>query len=149
MSDPIGLTAFATHDHRQCDLLWAEVEAAEGDTSAALKAWQRFTEAMERHFQMEEQVLFPAFEEATGMHGHGPTVVMRMEHQQMRGVLATMEEAAAAEDLDLLLDHGDTLLMLIQQHNAKEEGMLYPMSERSVGADWPALHAEITQRFYT
>ncbi len=148
MSDPIDLTAFATHDHRQCDLLWAEVEAAEGDSDAALAAWQRFADAMERHFQMEEQVLFPAFEQATGMHGAGPTVVMRAEHQQMRGVLATMAEAAAAEDIDLLLDHGDTLLMLIQQHNAKEEGMLYPMSARAVGASWPALHTEIMERFY-
>ena len=42
---------------------------------------------MLRHFEMEEAVLFPAFEEATGM-TQGPTMVMHAEHVQMKGVLA-------------------------------------------------------------
>ena len=88
-------------------------------------------------------MLFPAFEAATGMTDSGPTFVMRMEHEQMRGLLEQMGTALERGDHDALLDQGDTLLMLIQQHNQKEEGMLYPMSERALASEWPALHERV------
>ncbi len=132
-------------DHRRCDSLWAAVEAAgnNGDDAATSAAWQKFAAAMDRHFRMEEDVLFPAFERTTGMVGMGPTVVMRAEHEQMRGVLRTMAGCAASGDYEGLLDHGDTLLMLIQQHNVKEEGILYPMAQQHLTAAWPELHAQL------
>ena len=37
------------------------------------------------------------------------------------------------------MDIGDTLLMLIQQHNIKEEGMLYPMAENVLAGHWTKL----------
>ncbi len=137
--------AFFTKDHRDCDSVWSEVEAAAdaGDEGAARDAWTRFSEALQRHLRMEEEVLFPAFEQATGMHQGGPTFVMRSEHEQMRGLLSQMAALLEAGDLDQLLDQGDTLLMLIQQHNAKEEGMLYPMADRALGEEWPALHERL------
>jgi hemerythrin-like domain-containing protein len=98
-----------------------------------------FSTRMERHFKMEEEVLFPAFEEATGMHGSGPTEVMRHEHRQMRALLQDMSRRADAGDFDGVLDQGDTLLMVIQQHNAKEEGMLYPMADNVLRPAWPAV----------
>lgn len=126
------ISTFFTDDHRACDAAWTEVErlvdAGDPDGPAA---FHRFAAAMERHFRMEEDVLFPAFEAATGMSG-GPTAVMRMEHEQMRGLLRQMASAADA-DPEALLDQGDTLLMLVQQHNVKEEGMLYPMCDVRLG----------------
>jgi hemerythrin-like domain-containing protein len=140
MTQP-GLAAFFTQDHRSCDELWTRVEAAgeEGAESIAA-AWRRFDRSLRGHLAMEEEVLFPAFEAATGMTDSGPTFVMRMEHDQMRGLLDQMGAALERGDHDALLDQGDTLLMLIQQHNQKEEGMLYPMSERALASEWPALH---------
>jgi hemerythrin-like domain-containing protein len=38
---------------------------------------------------------------------------------------------------------GDTLLMLIQQHNQKEEHMLYTMAERALAADWAKLRERL------
>jgi iron-sulfur cluster repair protein YtfE (RIC family) len=126
---------FFSHDHRVCDDIWGEIEAmGDGDPARALARWKAFEAAMLRHFAMEEEVLFPAFEDATGMHGGGPTAVMRMEHVQMKKVLEQMAQAAARSDVQGLLDQGDTLLMLIQQHNVKEEGMLYPMADRALAA---------------
>ena len=75
---------------------------------------------------MEEKVFFPAFIEASGMTG-GPVQVMLMEHDQMRGVLAQMKSALDANDLDTVTGLGETMLILMQQHNMKEEGILYPM----------------------
>lgn len=128
-----------TEDHRRCDELWAEIEAVADDAAAARAAFDRFEHAMRQHFAMEEEVLFPAIEEAAGMHGGGPTYVMRMEHAQMKNMLEQMATAAAGGHLDEVLDQGDTLLMLIQQHNVKEEGILYPIADNVLAGAWPEL----------
>jgi len=142
MSQPSG---YFTTDHRHCDTLWAAVEAVADrrDVAATQASFEVFAAAMERHFRMEEEVLFPAFEDLTGMHGGGPTQVMRYEHAQMRGLLTQMAAAAAGGETREVLDLGDTLLMLVQQHNAKEEGMLYPMSDRVLTAAWAGLEARL------
>lgn len=63
-----------------------------------------------------------------------------IEHDRMRGLLDQMATTMAVGDLQELLDEGDTLLLLIQQHNQKEEQMLYPMSEQALAAGWAELH---------
>jgi hemerythrin-like domain-containing protein len=68
---------------------------------------------------------------------------MRSEHNQMRGLLDQMAEAFARGDHDELLDQGDTLLMLIQQHNQKEEHILYPMCENALDAEWTEIHERL------
>lgn len=140
-----GLIEFFTTDHRAIDAKWARVEETlgAGDAAAAQAAWAAFSEAMEGHFRMEEDELFPAFEEATGMRGGGPTFVMREEHRQMRGLLSQMGSLMQSGELGEALDQGDTLLMIIQQHNAKEEGMLYPMAEQHIGAQWESLRSRL------
>jgi hemerythrin-like domain-containing protein len=134
-------------DHRQCDGKWADVEAAAetGDADAVKTSWRSFQGSLLKHLQMEEEVLFPAFEQATGMTNGGPTFVMRSEHEQMRGLLEQMDASAESNDHNELVDLGDTLLMLIQQHNQKEENMLYPMAERALSAQWPALHEKLAE----
>jgi hemerythrin-like domain-containing protein len=134
------LSSFFLQDHRDCDANWAVVEKAlhQGDAEAGRLAWQEFEKAMLRHLAMEEEVVFPAFEQATGM-TQGPTAVMRMEHSQMRGLLLQISAAIASGDFDEAMDQGDTLLMVIQQHNVKEEGVLYPMAENSLAAQWDGI----------
>jgi hemerythrin-like domain-containing protein len=140
-----GLVAYFTAGHRSCDAGWAEVEAAAeaGDDAAVRAGWQRFEGEFRRHLDQEEALLFPAVEAATGMVNAGPTHVMRLEHERMRAVLDQMAAAAGRGDRNQLLDLGDTLHILIQQHNVKEEGVLYPMAERACGADWPALREKL------
>jgi hemerythrin-like domain-containing protein len=48
-------------------------------------------------------------------------------------------------DAQEALDIGDTLLMLIQQHNVKEEGMLYPMAENMLAQEWAELAVRLAQ----
>ncbi len=122
------LAAFFAQGHRDCDAGWAELEQALGGKGDVAGLWAKFRGEMERHLKMEEEVLFPAFEQAAGMTGCGPTQVMRFEHVQMRGVLAQIGEAIQAGNNEEAMDQGDTLLMLIQQHNVKVECMLYRMA---------------------
>jgi len=142
-----GLAGFFAQDHRDCDARWADVEELldSEDMETARPAWGKFEAGMRRHFQMEEEVLFPAFESRSGMGGGGPTAMMRMEHQQMRGLLEQIGTAMEAGDAQEAMDIGDTLLMMIQQHNMKEEGMLYPMAENMLAGEWAAMAAKLEQ----
>jgi iron-sulfur cluster repair protein YtfE (RIC family) len=133
-----GLVEFFTLKHRQCDGRWADVVTAAdaGAADAVAESWGAFRSELLVHLKMEEEVLFPAFEVATGMTDGGPTFMMRSEHDQMRGLVEQMDVSADGGDHGELTDLGDTLLILIQQHNQKEEHMLYPMAERALAADW-------------
>ena len=99
----------------------------------AQTAFARFREAMLAHFSVEEKTLFPAFESATGM-TMGPTQVMRMEHEQMRALLNEAEAALAAGREDDYFGQAETLLIMMQQHNMKEENVLYPMCDQHLAA---------------
>jgi len=140
-----GLAGFFAQDHRDCDSRWAELEGLldGGNSAATTQAWREFDDGMRRHFAMEEDILFPAFDARSGMGGGGPTAMMRMEHQQMRGLLDQIGAAMSSGDTEEALDLGDTLLMLIQQHNVKEEGMLYPMAENMLAGEWAALAKQL------
>ena len=120
-----------TDDHRQCDDLFAVVEqaVAAGDWDKADAAFARFCAAMLNHFDLEEGTLFPEFEAQTGM-TMGPTQVMRSEHRQMRELLAAAEVSLAARDADDYSGYAETLLIMAQQHNMKEENILYPMCDQ-------------------
>lgn len=122
-------------DHRRCDGFFVEAEqlAADGNWQTAEEAFRAFHQAMEHHYAMEESVLFPDFEEASGSTA-GPSQVMRMEHEQMRELLADMAQAASEKDSDAFLGTAETLLILMQQHNAKEEQILYPMCDDLLGS---------------
>lgn len=120
-------------DHRDCDQLFAKAEnaASKEDWETASQAFNEFIQAMERHLGIEEQTLFPAFEEATGI-VTGPTEMMRMEHEQMRTLFSEMKAAMEQRDSDNYLGEAETLLILMQQHNMKEEQILYPMTDQSL-----------------
>jgi iron-sulfur cluster repair protein YtfE (RIC family) len=131
-------------DHDACDNLYARAEEAvgQGNWEAARGSNAEFLGAMARHFGMEEEILFPAFEEASGS-SMGPTQVMRHEHAQMRQLFEEMIEAVEGRDADGYLGAGETLLILMQQHNAKEEQILYPMTDRLLDGQQEALFARL------
>jgi hemerythrin-like domain-containing protein len=127
---------FLGSDHKACDETFALAEAAvaQANWTEARSLFERFELAMAHHFAMEEDVLFPAFETHTGMVS-GPTQVMRMEHAQMRELIEEMARAVAAGDRNGYLGLSETLNMLMQQHNLKEENMLYPMSDQVLAGE--------------
>ena len=142
----ISFSDYLGDDHHRCDELFAAAEQAVAQQDAqALDAHRAFIDAMERHFGIEEELLFPAFEAASGS-TMGPTAVMRHEHEQMRQLFAQMEESLQAGQADDYLGASETLLILMQQHNAKEEQMLYPMSEHVLAAERDALLQQMQAR---
>lgn len=135
------------HHHKHCDDLFAAAEAAVAarDWAGGQPLLARFHDELETHFRTEEELLFPAFETATGMSG-GPTQMMRFEHAQMRDLLDRMAQALAAQDKDTFAGAAETLLVLMQQHNMKEENILYPMCDRSLATQADSLGARLRER---
>lgn len=131
MSDAIA--DFMTYDHRRCDLLLAECEQnfSQSNWSGLADSGPSFSTALLEHFDMEENILFPELIEANPM-AMGPTHVMMMEHRQMRALLEEFDESIEAQDRTAGLGVIETLHMLIQQHNMKEEGILYPLADESL-----------------
>lgn len=130
------ISSYMTGDHHRCDGLFAQAEAAaSGQDWIVLAAdLDAFLNAMQQHFRMEEEVLFPAFEQRTGM-TMGPTQMMRMEHAQMRDLFEAMEVAVQQQDKDEFLGQAETLLIMMQQHNMKEEQILYQMADRVMSGE--------------
>lgn len=129
-----SIQEFMTQDHRHCDDSYAatEEQVAAGQWGNAAGCWQAFRNALDIHLRREEEVLFPAFEAKTGM-SQGPTAVMRTEHEQMRSIVAQMDAALVERDAESFLGLAETLMILTQQHNMKEEQVLYPMSDEVLG----------------
>ena len=125
------ITDYLTRDHRRCDIFFIEAEncVSSGIWDKAQASFQQFSKVIQQHFEMEEKVLFPAFEKATES-SNGPTSVMRNEHQQLRGIIARLQESLVAQERDDFLGHSETLNIMLQQHNLKEENILYPMTDR-------------------
>jgi len=130
-----NITTFMTDEHRDCDESFVDFEnmIAEQNWAELKTRWDIFSKKLNHHFEMEESVLFPAFESATGM-TNGPTAVMRSEHQQMRNIALEIEQALASKNEDQCQGIADTLMIMIQQHNMKEEQMLYPMTDQHTNA---------------
>lgn len=127
------ISDYLSADHQRCDTLFADAEAAAAASQLgpAQAGFAAFRQGMLHHLAMEETVLFPAFEQASGS-SMGPTRMMRMEHEQMRELFAQMDDALAAGNTRTFAGLAETLLILMQQHNLKEEQILYPMTDRAL-----------------
>ena len=124
------ISSFLTTDHRACVVEFADMEnaVASGDWDLSAEKLNKFITDLLHHFDMEEKVMFPTFEDVTGMI-QGPTMIMRMEHDQMRQLLNALQEDLEKKDKNHFFGVSESLMMLMQQHNMKEEQMLYAMAD--------------------
>ena len=95
----------------------------------AMEAFKRFKNDLERHIVWEERLLFPLWEEKTGMMNSGPTVVMRGEHRHINERLAAISSKLEKGDPDTDSEEL-ALTVLLTAHNMKEERVLYPSLDK-------------------
>lgn len=128
-----NLVEYMMAEHEVCNDLFCDSEnlATESKWTEARAAFEKFVTETQSHFGREEKVLFPRAEKTMGTEG-GPTAVMRMEHEQMRALIEKMQTSIEEENKTVFLGESETLLVLMQQHNMKEEQILYPMIDRIV-----------------
>lgn len=126
---------YMTQDHRDCDEEFAKIEesVSKKDFKEALNLFKIFKAHTLRHFSQEEDLLFVRFSEATGMSG-GPIEVMKMEHNQIRGILEQMQNALENNQQEEFFGLSDAMMITLQQHNIKEEQMLYNMIQMQLNS---------------
>jgi len=120
----------ADHDRLDAILYGVKREAAAEARAEAAAHFAEFRTGLERHIVAEEEVLFPVFEQRSGMGDGGPTAVMRAEHIEIRRLLGEVAAVLGGESEDALLAPMAALTAILLAHNGKEERILYPMTDR-------------------
>lgn len=138
-ADMQTIAVFMSADHHACDeeFAIAEQAALDNNWSKAETLFNKFRAALASHFRMEEDKLFPTLVSAGGP--AGPVQVMRMEHAQMNTLIEQMAGALAQQDAQRYGGLSETLLIVMQQHNLKEEQMLYPIADHFLATHREAL----------
>jgi hemerythrin-like domain-containing protein len=132
----MNINQYLSADHKHCDEEFASMEnyINEGDFTQGKAYFAKFANDLLHHFEMEESVMFPVFENRSGTNG-GPTTMMKHEHAQMRKLIEDLKKALDKNNKDDFLGSSDTLMFLMQQHNMKEEQMLYQLADNTLGGD--------------
>lgn len=133
------IAEFMKVKHHACDEAFsiAEQAALANNWSEAETAFNNFRAELTRHFHIEEEELFPTLVSAGGP--AGPVQMMCMEHAQMNTLIEQMAGTLAHQDAQGYGGLSETLLIVMQQHNLKEEQILYPIADRVLASQREAL----------
>jgi hemerythrin-like domain-containing protein len=129
------VTDYLSWDHDRLDAIVADVERKvnEGRVAEASQGYEEFDRGLRRHIRIEEELLFPLFEARTGVVS-GPTAVMRSEHREIERAIGLMRDALGRQDAEAFRDGLRFLRAVLPEHNAKEEHVLYPTTDRLLSA---------------
>jgi len=135
LSEQKTITAYYEEDHDRLDELFKTFQTLKrSDFSKAKEAFKEFKGGLQRHIVWEEELLFPIWEEKTGMIEDGPTPVMRFEHEQIKQLLDAIHQKVERQNLDTDQDE-QALLNILSSHNRKEERALYPAIDNVTSAE--------------
>ncbi|MDH5253698.1 MAG: hemerythrin domain-containing protein, partial [Nitrospira sp.] len=101
MTEQETITKFYEKDHDRLDELFKTFQGLKRtDFVKAKDAFKEFKIGLQRHIVWEEDLLFPLWEERTGMIEDGPTPVMRFEHSQIKQYLDAIHQKVEGQNLD-------------------------------------------------
>lgn len=124
------ITDFMSHDHDKLDTLFRNYVANKKNENKAKEFFAAFKGDLELHIVWEEDILFPIFEEKTGI--LGPTECMKIEHREIKNYLEKISNGIGKVATDIF-EVG--LLEVLGAHNQKEEFILYPQIDHCVPAE--------------
>lgn len=114
-------------DHRVIDQHFAAFSGALDSVRVDAGSFRAGSERLRHHIWVEEELHFPPLR-AAGL--VGPVLVMLREHGEIWDLLDAIEEGLGAEpDVASLHERWTALEALIDNHNMKEERILYPAGD--------------------
>lgn len=125
MSNNSFVSEYLSADHKRLDALFhglldAIVKGKDIEHQQSL--FHLFKSGLLRHLHWEEKILFPVFDDLTGLRS-GPTRLLRAEHAEIELMIIEVEKHMDnGFDTDYLI----ALSHFIESHNEKEEKILYP-----------------------
>ncbi len=116
---------FFEADHDRLDIIYRDFKRnLMRNKTKAVWLFHLFQQGLLKHIEWEEELLFPIFENKSGLTEGGPTFVMRSEHGQIMQLLNSIElrlsKDESVEKSCQELEH------ILSAHNHKEEQILYP-----------------------
>lgn len=137
-----SVTSYMAWDHDRLDGVLTDVRRMvdDGRIQQARDTYRIFDQGLNRHIRIEEQVLFPLFENRTGM-VTGPTTVLRFEHRQLMGGLALMRAGLERPDPARFREGFEEVMAVLPHHQLKEERTLYPTLDGYLAPDERAVLA--------
>lgn len=120
-------------DHRRLEELMAAgmTAASAGDWERASKTFAEHRVGLTHHADIEDAILFPAYDGVTGNLPNGPTQLMVDEHRGVRNGLADVAAAVKACNFDELTDAHLRLSDILTEHHAQEEEILFPTMDET------------------
>lgn len=129
------VSAYFEADHARLDAVFKQFQQVKESSVAESKPYFRiFNNGLKRHIVWEEDLLFPAYENHTGVRDSGPTEVMRQEHRQIGATLEAIHDKIRRGQSDTQVEEA-RLLEILGDHNRKEEKILYPAINASLGEE--------------
>ena len=126
------LSAALEREHKIID---ADIERFAADVSSGTidsQGLRTTFNLLRRHIYVEEEFLFPPLREA-GM--IMPILVMNREHGEIWNLLDAIEEQAISNaEPSGIVESCQSLLELLDRHNAKEEPIVYPEVDATLSA---------------
>lgn len=132
---PQSIESYFSEDHDRLDELLRQFQLnKEINFSKAKEYFKSFKSGLMHHIAIEEEILFPVFEEKTGLKGVGPTTVMRKEHRDIEKALEAIHVKVQKKNPGSDKEE-QTLITLLKEHDHKEENILYPMIDELATAE--------------
>ena len=136
------LTAALEREHREIDGDIEEYVAGLAQGNSDATPLRQALHSLRRHIYLEEAFLFPPLKVGGLVM---PIFVMLREHGEMWSAMETLEKLLdASADADTLRGACRELLAKLDDHNSKEEPILYPQADILIDAEAArSLHGQI------
>lgn len=133
---PDTLGAVLERDHQRIDEQFARFAASLDAGSLDIDALAAGSAGLRHHIYVEEEHHFPPLQQAGLV---GPIMVMLREHGQLWDLLDALESRVDERaDPDAIAATWQDLAHRLEDHNRKEEQILYPAGDRVLDADLTA-----------
>lgn len=126
------VTACFAAAHHRLDRLVAEVSdsVSGSDLRAARFYFKELARHLRSHLYFEETFMFPLLEMACG--ANGPMCVLRREHEEIESRLGGLQASLFLGSLADVRAELAALVATLENHNGREERVLYPMIDREL-----------------
>ena len=136
MDEQAPITEILESQHRWVDGRFERFRELLASNQVDGSPFDEAAKALHRHMYLEEEIIFPEVE-ARGL--MGPTQVMAREHGEICRFMNSIQDLVAGKaPPGQILDSLNAVRNLLEQHNLKEEEILYPSADQLLaGPDLP------------
>lgn len=122
-------SSWLLHDHRRYEAMLGQLEeqAEIEDWSAVRATFDRLRRELALHIDMENRVLYPAYEALPGT-PPAPTAALRREHDEIARLLRDAAHVLEHSNSDLFLEALGMLDRALTRHHENEEEFFLPMA---------------------